>query len=89
MGNLGGRRERPDPAFFAGRGKVDEIAGRRRDAQADLVIFDAPTPVDAVRTLAVRRAVVSRGKIVARTAPPRATVTVNGRESPVTFLRAP
>jgi GTPase len=40
VGNLGGRRERPDPAFFAGRGKVDEIAGKRRDAEADLVIFD-------------------------------------------------
>jgi GTP-binding protein HflX len=40
VGNLGGRRERPDPAFFAGRGKVDEIAGKRRDADADLVIFD-------------------------------------------------
>jgi GTP-binding protein HflX len=40
VGNLGGRRERPDPAFFAGRGKVDEIAGMRRDADADLVIFD-------------------------------------------------
>jgi GTP-binding protein HflX len=35
-----GRRERPDPALFAGRGKVDEIAGRREEAGADLVIFD-------------------------------------------------
>jgi GTP-binding protein HflX len=40
VGNLGGRRERPDPAFFAARGKVDEIADKRRDAEADLVIFD-------------------------------------------------
>jgi GTP-binding protein HflX len=40
VGNLGGRRSRPDPAFFAGRGKVDEIAVQRREAQADLVIFD-------------------------------------------------
>jgi GTP-binding protein HflX len=40
VGNLGGRRERPDPAFFAGRGKVDEIAAQRREADADLVIFD-------------------------------------------------
>ncbi len=40
VGNLGGRRERPDPAFFAGRGKVVEIADKRRDAEADLVIFD-------------------------------------------------
>ena len=40
VGNLGGRRARPDPAYFAGRGKVDEIAAQRREAAADLVIFD-------------------------------------------------
>jgi GTP-binding protein HflX len=40
VGNLRGRRPRPDPALFAGRGKVDEIAAQRREANADLVIFD-------------------------------------------------
>jgi GTP-binding protein HflX len=40
VGELGGRRARPDPALFAGRGKVEEIAGRRRESAADLVIFD-------------------------------------------------
>jgi GTPase len=40
VGNLRGRRPRPDPALFAGRGKVDEIAAQRREAGADLVIFD-------------------------------------------------
>ena len=40
VGNLGGRRARPDPAYFAGRGKVDEIAQQRRESAADLVIFD-------------------------------------------------
>ena len=40
VGNLGGRRTRPDPAFFAGRGKVLEIASQRRESAADLVIFD-------------------------------------------------
>jgi GTP-binding protein HflX len=34
------RRARPDPALFAGRGKVDEIAARRVATDADLVIFD-------------------------------------------------
>ena len=34
------RRARPDPALFAGRGKVDEIAERRVATDADLVIFD-------------------------------------------------
>jgi cytosine deaminase len=61
--------------------------GLAEGCRADLVVFDAPTPVDAVRTLAVRTAVVSRGRVVARTTVPRTTVTVDGRESPVTFLR--
>jgi cytosine deaminase len=54
---------------------------------ADLVVFDAPTPVDAVRTLAARTVVISRGRVVARTTPARSTVTLNGREEPVSFLR--
>ena len=61
--------------------------GLAEGRRADLVVFDAPAPVDAVRTLAVRTAVVSRGKVVARTSPPRTTVTIDGRESPVNFLR--
>jgi cytosine deaminase len=61
--------------------------GLAEGARADLVVFDAPTVVDAVRTLAVRTAVVSRGRVAARTSPPRTTVTVNGREEPVTFRR--
>ncbi|HEY3180862.1 MAG TPA: GTPase HflX [Casimicrobiaceae bacterium] len=35
-----GRRERPDAALFAGRGKVAEIAERKTATGADLVIFD-------------------------------------------------
>jgi GTP-binding protein HflX len=34
------RRAKPDPALFAGRGKVAEIATRRTDSRADVVIFD-------------------------------------------------
>jgi len=34
------RRQAPDAALFAGRGKVAEIAARKRAARADLVIFD-------------------------------------------------
>jgi cytosine deaminase len=61
--------------------------GLAEGMRADLVVFDAPTAVDAVRTLAVRTAVIARGRVVARTSPPRSTVTVSGREAPVTFLR--
>jgi cytosine deaminase len=61
--------------------------GLAEGLQADLVVFDAPTPVDAVRTLAARTAVISRGRLVARTTPARAAVIRNGREEPVTFRR--
>ncbi len=40
VGLVTGRRARPDPAYFAGTGKVDEIDARRREGNADLVIFD-------------------------------------------------
>jgi cytosine deaminase len=54
---------------------------------ADLVVFDAPTVVDAVRTLAARVAVISRGQVVARTSPPRTTLHLDGRETSVVFRR--
>ena len=40
VGIVTGRRARPDPAYFAGSGKADEIDARRRETNADLVIFD-------------------------------------------------
>ena len=41
-GAVTGRRQRPDAATFAGKGKVEEIAARRVDSGADLVIFNHP-----------------------------------------------
>jgi cytosine deaminase len=61
--------------------------GLAEGRRADLVVFDAPTVVDVVRTLAPRRAVVARGRLVARTAPRETTVTLNGSDEQVTFLR--
>jgi GTPase len=40
VGMVTGRRQRPDPALFAGKGKVDEIVALRTGSAADLVIFD-------------------------------------------------
>jgi len=40
VGEVRGRRDRPDAALFAGRGKVAEIAERKTASGADLVIFD-------------------------------------------------
>ena len=39
-GAVTGRRQRPDAALFAGKGKVEEIGERRVGTGADLVIFD-------------------------------------------------
>jgi GTP-binding protein HflX len=39
-GVVEGRRQRPDPALFAGSGKVDEIARARESAAANVVLFD-------------------------------------------------
>ncbi len=40
------RRDRPDPAFFLGSGKVAEVAARAREMSADTVMFDvALSPV--------------------------------------------
>jgi cytosine deaminase len=61
--------------------------GLAEGRRADLVVFDAPTPVDVVRTLAVRTAVISRGRVVARTTPSETRVVVDGREDPLTFWR--
>ena len=37
---LGGSRQRPDSKTFAGSGKVEELAGLRRDHTADVVLFN-------------------------------------------------
>src|SRR5258705_3916456 len=41
-GTVTGRRQRPDAATYAGKGKVEEIAEARVATDADLVIFNHP-----------------------------------------------
>ena len=36
------RRDRPDAAYYLGRGKVDELAAQVRDGGAGVVVFDVP-----------------------------------------------
>ncbi|MDQ6873815.1 MAG: cytosine deaminase [Actinomycetota bacterium] len=62
--------------------------GIRDGGSADLVVFDAPTDVDALRLVAPRVLVLRAGRVVARTQPAETTVTWHGVEAPVTFLRA-
>jgi GTP-binding protein HflX len=40
VGTATGKRQRPDAATYAGKGKVEQIAGRRAQSGADVVIFD-------------------------------------------------
>jgi len=42
VGAVTGRRQRPDAATYAGKGKVEEVAAQRAETAADLVIFNHP-----------------------------------------------
>jgi len=54
---------------------------------ADLVVFDAPAEADALRLVAPRTLVLRGGQVVARCVPAQHTVTWNGAQEQVTFLR--
>jgi len=54
---------------------------------ADFVVFEAPTDADAIRLGARRHLVVRAGRVVARTEPAQTTVTWDGIDHEVTFLR--
>jgi cytosine/creatinine deaminase len=54
---------------------------------ADLVVYAAPSETDALRLVAPRTLVLRAGKVVARSTPAQHTVTWDGAEKEVTFLR--
>jgi len=49
-----GKRQRPDPATFAGSGKVDEIAARVEELEAPLVIFNHDLSPAQMRNLSAK-----------------------------------
>jgi GTP-binding protein HflX len=57
---------RPDPAWFVGKGKVEEIARAADSVRAQVVIFDEPLSAAQVRNLEERfdRKVIDRGNVV-------------------------
>jgi cytosine deaminase len=55
---------------------------------ADMVVLAAADRIEAVRLRADRLHVIRRGKVIARTKPADITVSLDGRESKVNFLRA-
>jgi cytosine deaminase len=61
--------------------------GLAEGCQADLVVFDAPTPMDVIRLMAPRVVVISRGRVVARTTPARSDVILPGGPQSVDFRR--
>jgi cytosine deaminase len=61
--------------------------GLAEGCAADLVVFDATTPMDVIRLIAPRTAVISRGRVVARTTPARAELLLAGGPEAVSFRR--
>jgi cytosine deaminase len=64
-----------------------DAGGVRVGGPASLVVFDAPTPEDALRRVTPRFLVLRDGVVVARTRPATTTVTTFGETREVTFLR--
>ncbi|WP_417806896.1 amidohydrolase family protein [Thioclava sp.] len=62
--------------------------GLHKGALASLVVLDASTPVEAVRLRPARLAVISKGKVIARSARGDATLNLPGRPQ-TTHRRAP
>jgi len=61
--------------------------GLEEGGSADLVVFDAPSEMDAVRLVPRRKLVLRGGKVVARTRPGLTTVIWDGKEEEVSFLK--
>ena len=51
VAELQARRDRPDPRFFIGRGKVDEVGALARDTQAELILVSQPLRAGQERNL--------------------------------------
>jgi cytosine/creatinine deaminase len=53
---------------------IEDEYGIEEGKPADLVVFDAPTPLEVMRLKPVRRWVVRRGRVLAETTPPKTTL---------------
>jgi cytosine/creatinine deaminase len=62
---------------------IEDEYGLEGGKPADCVVFDAPSPLEAIRLRATRRWVIRRGHVVAETTPAQTTL----RGEPVTFTR--
>ena len=66
VGVIQGKRSRPDAAYFAGSGKVEEIAAAVRDKRAEVVIFNHDLSPAQQRNLEreIKRRVVDRTSLI-------------------------
>ncbi|MCP9760321.1 GTPase HflX [Aquitalea sp. S1-19] len=66
QGVLRGKRSRPDPALFAGKGKVEELAALVRASEADVVIFNHQLSPGQERNLerALQCRVIDRSSLI-------------------------
>jgi GTP-binding protein HflX len=66
LATVGGRRDRPDPAYFAGSGKVAELERMASDLGADIVIFNHDLAPAQQRNLEIRlqRRVIDRTSLI-------------------------
>ena len=64
--SIGGRRDRPDPRFFVGSGKADEIRVAAAEHNADVVLFDHPLSPSQERNLEklIERRVLDRSGLI-------------------------
>jgi GTP-binding protein HflX len=66
VGTISGKRGRPDPATFAGKGKVEEIVAAAEAAGADLIMFNHELSPGQQRNLekASQRRVIDRSSLI-------------------------
>ncbi len=66
VANVGGRRDRPDPRFFVGSGKADEIRAIAAAQNAEVVLFDHPLSPSQERNLEklIERRVLDRSGLI-------------------------
>jgi cytosine deaminase len=64
---------------------VEDEYGIEEGKPADLVVFDAPTPLEVLRLMPARRWVIRRGRVVAETTPASTRLFYDGGEQTVTF----
>jgi cytosine deaminase len=54
---------------------------------ADLVVFDAPTAIDAIRLVARRYLVIKNGKVIVQTKPYETNILLDDKKEKINFIK--